>query len=344
MYIPKNNVFKWIGGKKWLEKDIQLQLENLKNNDEIDVYIEPFLGGLGSFKAILPTLIEKNVKKIILNDINLITISVFKSIQDNLEEFISEYVIIEKKFREEFSQNKILCKKKVKKVDGYEVVEGHYHYFELNKTRDKEELKEKFLQEPRDYFNKIKKEFNKDKLSGNITVKTLSKFLFLMQNCFNGVYRENLKGEFNVPYNWNSTLSNLDNKIKDLKDYNKLFNEVDITFTNKDVFDLLDDYKNLDNVLIYLDPPYLNEDGAENKYNKDHFGFNEQIKLLNYTNEFDYVLYSNHNSSVIKDFFEKNEDKTYIKEVFRKNIMSASNESRKEDKSELLVLKMKESK
>ena len=128
MFIPKNNIFKWIGGKKWLEKDIQSQINILKEeNRKIEVYIEPFLGGLGSFKSILPILIEKNVKEIILNDINSITIKVFKNIQENLDIFIEEYLIVENNFRKEFPKEKILCKKEVKTNNGYKTVEDLYY-------------------------------------------------------------------------------------------------------------------------------------------------------------------------------------------------------------------------
>ena len=338
MYIPNNNIFKWIGGKKWLSNDIKNKLKLLSNENHIETYIEPFTGGLGSFKSILPTLIEKNVKTIILNDINTLVVNTFINIKNNIDEFKKEYLNIENDFRNQFSQEKLLCKKQIKINGEYKEVEDYYHYFELNKTRDKEQLKNTFLMKPRDYFNKVKKNFNESKLNNNITIKTTAQFLFIMQNCFNGVYRENKKGEFNIPYNWNSTLSNLENKIKDLEEYNILFNQVNITFSNKDVFELLEEYKNKNNIFIYLDPPYLNIDGGENKYNKDHFGYNEQIKLLNYTKDFKYVLYSNHNHEIIKDFFNK-EDNVSTQEVFRKNIMSSSNASRQEDKSELLIFK-----
>jgi site-specific DNA-adenine methylase len=336
--IPKNNIFKWIGGKKWLEKNIKLQLDKIEDTEQIKVYIEPFAGGLGSFKSILPFLISKNIEKIILNDINTITITTFKHIQDNIEELIKEYSEIHNKFQKSFPSKKIKCMAHTKVNGKLVLTEGEYYYYELQKTKDKEALKELFLVSPRDYFNSVKKDFNKDKLAKNLSVKNSARFLFLMQYCFNGVYRENLKGEFNVPFNWGNTVINLDLKIKDFKDYNILFNSVDITFENRDVFELLREYYSVDNCFIYLDPPYYNEEGQENKYNKDHFGLAEQNKLLEATNYFDIVLYSNHSSFFIETFFNENGQKVDIQKVYRKNIMSSKNSSRNEDKEEVLIL------
>jgi hypothetical protein len=63
---------------------------------------------------------------------------------------------------------------------------------------------------------------------------------------------------------------------------------------------------------------------------------------MEYTKKFNFVLYSNHNKPLIYNYFNNKNNfiDSYIniKEVYRKNIMSANKESRKNDKSELLIL------
>jgi len=333
--IPKNSIFKWIGGKKWLSKDLKEIIEENIEDKKIDIYIEPFVGGLGSFKAILPILIKKKVKKIILNDINKSIINTFKVIKNEKEELIKELEKTYIEFESTFPKNKIKTIKRTKQGD----IEGKYYYYELNKTKDKEELKDKFLKQPKDFFNKIKKEFNEDKLKDKYSVKTVAKFLFLMDNCFNGVYRENKKGEYNVPFNWDNKKVNWGNKIEIIKKHNKLFNEINIEFENKDVFKLLEEYKNSKNSFIYLDPPYYNENGGENKYNRDIFSKTEQTRLIAMSKEYDNVLYSNHYEDFLIKEFEEQQKEIVVKEVFRKNIMSSNKDTRDQDKKELLLFR-----
>ena len=334
--IPDRNLFKWIGGKKWLKNNIQNKIKQ-REFKEASIYIEPFCGGLGAFKSILPILEENQFQKIILNDINTLVIETFKATKSKHKELIKAYENITTEFFNCFNKEAIECSKFIK--DGNKLIEtkGKYFYYDLDKTRDKIILKSLFLQEANDFFNKTRKEFNIEKFEKNISVECIAKFLFLMENCFNGTYRENSKGEFNTPFNWGNAPKNCFNKIEIIKEYNLFFNEIDITFENLDVFSLFLKYKSI-NAFLYLDPPYLNlSENSANKYNKDAFCFDKQLKLLNYTLSYKYVLYSNHDLPILKDFLKKNLFDIDI--VFRKNIMSSKNDSRKNDVAEILAFK-----
>jgi site-specific DNA-adenine methylase len=87
--------------------------------------------------------------------------------------------------------------------------------------------------------------------------------------------------------------------------------------------------------LFYFDPPYLNQHIKENSYNKEGFNLDNQVKLLNYVNNLDYIVYSNHYLDLFNNFF--NQDKYEINKVFRKNIISSDNNSRINDAAEILV-------
>jgi len=335
LIIPDKSLYSWIGGKKWLSKDIQDVLSKELKDKTVHTYLEPFLGGMGSFKSILKILQDTDIKEIYLNDINPLIIETLKYIQNDFSDIEKHYIQLVQDFINTFPKQKLNTVKFNSKKKKF--TKGFYHYSELQKTKDKEVLKELFLVEPQLFFNKVKKEFNSDKLANNITVHTISKFLFLMTYCFNGVYRENQKGEFNVPFNWGNKPEIGLNKVKEFEMYHDLFNNTNVTFENMDVFDFLDKYQNKPNTLVYLDPPYANDNGGENKYSKDSFDKKAQLKLLTYTKKFSYILYSNHNIDYILNFFNSPNDN--IKSIFRKNIMSANAANRKEDKQEILIFR-----
>jgi DNA adenine methylase len=322
MNIPTNAPFKWIGGKKWLSKELlEISNKTLKN-PSIETYIEPFIGGLGSFLAILPNISLYNINNIILNDVNETIVNTYKFIKTDIEDLITSYVILEMEYEKNIDEK----------------------IYSLNKTKDKIIVKQ-LLKNAEENFKINKKEFNNLKLKTNKTkIETINEsalFLFLMEHCFNGVYRENLKGEFNTPFNWDNKKYLTENKIKTLREYSVLFNSLDITFENMDVFELLKKYNKYEKSSLYLDPPYLNDDEEnskkqENKYNKDDFNINKQKQLLNEIIKYQSFVYSNHKLKLFEDFFGSNNYKI----INRKNIMSAKKENRSNDALEILSWKI----
>lgn len=78
-----------------------------------------------------------------------------------------------------------------------------------------------------------------------------ARFLYLNKFCFNGLYRTNLKGDFNVPYSETST-GNLPS-LEDLLNCSKQLNSV--VFLNEDFEKVIRNYATPDD-FVYLDPPY----------------------------------------------------------------------------------------
>jgi len=306
--IPKRLLFKWIGGKKWLTNTLQLELLKFDITKK-DTYVEPFIGGMGAFLALFPTLKNNNIKEYILNDINEIIILTYNFVKKNPNAIIKELSTIEGLY-----DNSIVDKK----------------VHSLNKTKDKIKVKEllkdseSFFKERRGEFNILKKITNR---SIEEDIKTVAIFLFLQDHSFNGVYRENNSGGYNTPFNWDNKKYNIDNKTKTILEYSSFFNKNNIKFKNLDVFDLLHENKNKNNIFIYLDPPYLNiEERNENQYNKDHFGLEEQKKLLNSLENYDTFMFSNHLLPLFEEYFSKKGHKFNI--VRRKNIMTSKKSDR----------------
>ena len=70
----------------------------------------------------------------------------------------------------------------------------------------------------KEYYYEVRTRFNQGLSEHEETTPMAAMFIFLNKHCFNGLYRVNKKGEFNVPYN-NSTASSQDpdNMLKILK-------------------------------------------------------------------------------------------------------------------------------
>ena len=128
------------------------------------------------------------------------------------------------------------------------------------------------------YFMEKRRRFNDDKLTN---VEQAAIFIFLNRTCFNGLYRENSKGKFNVPHG-----KYVHPKICDEQTVmadSDLLQRVDILCGD---FDATKRYANED-TLFYLDPPYkpLNSTSSFNTYVKEPFDDAEQVRLRNFCNE-----------------------------------------------------------
>lgn len=311
----KTKLFNWIGGKKWLAPELN-RVYSKYSSRNIEYYAEPFCGGLGSFLFSIDKLSELGIKKVFLNDINGTLIRTYNHLKNDKEELFSIYKSLELDYLNTIPEEA----------------------YSLHKKKDKERIKI-LLNEANEYYKIIRKKFNDSKDNHNLL--TTAMFLFLAEHCFNGVYRENNKGEFNTPYNWETGKVNFDSKKAIFDQYNDIFNNLNIEFSNLNAFDFLsslEKYKNT--LLLYCDPPYLNEYIGENKYNKEHFDLEQQIVLLEEMKKFNHVVFSNHFYDIFIAYSVTNNFK--YEKHFRNNIMNPKSNERKHKISEILAYKIGE--
>jgi DNA adenine methylase len=124
----------------------------------------------------------------------------------------------------------------------------------------------------KDYYLDVRDEFNK----GNLSDIEISKFMmFLNRTCFNGLYRVNSKGKYNVAFGRyaNPKICDADTILAD----NELLQRVEIICGD---FEQTEKYIN-NHSLFYFDPPYrpINATSNFTSYNPEDFDDDEQIRL-----------------------------------------------------------------
>lgn len=105
-----------------------------------------------------------------------------------------------------------------------------------------------------EYYYKLRMQFNDEKDLDNKSIL----FYFLMKTGFNGVYRENKAGKFNVPFGRKEKIVVNKNYLIELS---KLIQPV--KFYNLDYkcfLDKMNEEGKIDNSFMYFDPPYLPDD------------------------------------------------------------------------------------
>lgn len=127
----------------------------------------------------------------------------------------------------------------------------------------------------KEYFLAQRERYNE---KNNSDVETAALFIFLNRTCFNGLYRVNSKGKFNVPHGKYANPKICDEEI--LRADSAVLQRVDILcgdFAQTGVYAG-------DNVLYYFDPPYrpLTETAAFTSYTKDSFDDTEQMRLRDF--------------------------------------------------------------
>lgn len=158
------------------------------------------------------------------------------------------------------------------------------------------------------------------------SVETAALFIFLNRTCFNGLYRVNSRGLFNVPHGKYSSpkICDKDNLIA----VSRLLQKVDILcgdFTDTGYYAGRD-------TLYYFDPPYkpINATSSFTLYSKDGFDDAEQIRLRDFCNQISeagamFVL-SNSDPEVDNprgNFFDAIYDQYFIKRVSAARMINA---------------------
>lgn len=155
----------------------------------------------------------------------------------------------------------------------------------------------------KEYYLAKRKQFNDKILNGEYDVEMAALLVFINKHCFNGLYRVNAKGLFNVPYN-NSRRASIDvEKIIDTSEFLK-----NVEITDGDFEDACIEAKEGD--FVFFDSPYapLNPTSFES-YTKEGFDVESHRRLANLfddlTNRGCYCMLTNHNTEFINELYAK---------------------------------------
>ena len=131
------------------------------------------------------------------------------------------------------------------------------------------------------YYYNVRDKFNTVKLSDSTSTEKAAYFIFLNKTCFNGLYRVNRKGLFNVPMGSykNPTICDAEN----IRNIHEALQNVTIVCGDYSQSQSFIDSE----TFVYLDPPYrpISETSAFTSYNSDAFDDNEQIRLAKFIDE-----------------------------------------------------------
>jgi DNA adenine methylase len=246
---------KWAGGKTQLLEELEKRLpQHIIDDRTIENYVEPFVGGGAMFFYLKK---HFDVKSAHLFDIN--------------PELVLGYTTIKKN------------NKKLIKI--LQDMENEY----LGKTDTDRSV---YFYQVRNSYNEEGKQFDYKKYNDK-WIERAAKLIFLNKTCFNGLFRQNSKGEFNVPFG----------KYKNptICDENNI---TEVSRALKDVSIICGDFGKTSRyiqkgTLVYLDPPYrpLNNTSSFTDYAKDGFGDKEQKRLAMFYKKMDkkgaYLILSN---------------------------------------------------
>ena len=144
-----------------------------------------------------------------------------------------------------------------------------------------------------EYYRKARLQLSKEQNP----IKVAALFIYLNKTCYNGLYRVNKSGFFNVPMGKYKDPAILDED--NLQACSKLLQGVDIfqhNFTH---------IKPCKNYFYYLDPPYHE---AYSNYDGSGFGNEEHEKLANFCHIIDkeggYFMLSNSDTSFVKSLYK----------------------------------------
>ena len=132
------------------------------------------------------------------------------------------------------------------------------------------------------------------------------RFIYLNKTSYNGLYRVNSKGKYNVPYG--------NRKVKNLFGYENILNVSKILNQNvyldsKDFYSVIDNVKEKD--LVFLDPPYVidSKNNGFVEYNQETFTWKDQEKLFQLIKEIDqkgaYYILTNIAHLNVKNLFSE---------------------------------------
>lgn len=246
-FVPSTNAkpfLKWAGGKTQLIEQIQHYFPRALKRGEITRYVEPFAGSGALFFFVAQ---NYPVEAFYLFDVNEELVIAYKTIQENVNELIRKLESMQEE------------------------------YFALTET----DQEEKFYA-VRHQFNHERRNIDFDHYQTEWIERT-AQTIFLNRTCFNGLFRVNARGEFNVPFGRykNPQICNAEN----LRQVSRVLQRAKIErgdFINCDAVVNADTF-------VYFDPPYrpISPTASFTSYSKFEFGDNEQRRLAEFYKKLD---------------------------------------------------------
>ena len=151
------------------------------------------------------------------------------------------------------------------------------------------------------YYYSLREHYNDKLMKAEYDVELAALFVFINKHCFNGLYRVNGKGLFNVPYNNSRRVSVDEVAIRDISKYLQ-----GITIIDGDFEEACKGAKKGD--FIFIDSPYapLNPTSFES-YTKEGFDIESHRRLARLYDELTergcYCMLTNHNTELINDLY-----------------------------------------
>lgn len=167
-------------------------------------------------------------------------------------------------------------------INSYNVIKNNVDKLTVNLKQMEIEYLQLGQEERKNYFYNIRDEYNNYELEENEqNILRATQFIYLNRTCFNGLYRVNKNGKFNVPIGSykNPTICDEEN----LKQLSQLIKNVQFQYG---------DYSRsmkyvTENTFVYFDPPYrpLNETSGFTSYTKEDFNDDNQKELARFYGE-----------------------------------------------------------
>ena len=158
-------------------------------------------------------------------------------------------------------------------------------------------------------------------------IEQAARFLYLNRTCYNGIYRVNKAGEFNVPIGDSISFNASE---EEFRAYSELLKNSHIV--NQDFRITINDAKKGD--LIYVDPPYVTKsnESSFDMYSADQFNWNSQKELANILDQKNQegvnIIVSNINDKNIARLYLKKNGWDHLA-LNRANVMSYNADGKK---------------
>lgn len=263
---------KWAGGKGQLLNQIISFLPKEIEEKKITKYVEPFVGS-GAVFIYLTQFYQ--FEEFFICDINEELILAYKTIQKEVDKLIQR------------------------------LSEIQINYLALSLNNRKE-----FFYQVRKNYNLQKKQID-FKVFSEQWINRTAQLIFLNRTCFNGLFRVNSQGQFNVP------MGNYKNPlichVENLKAISQILQTTKIYHGNYYQCQQWVDSQ----TFVYFDPPYrpISQTSNFTSYSQDNFSDVEQLKLR----DFFHLLHQQQAKLMLSnsDPTNKNPDDTFFEEAYQ---------------------------